>query len=88
MYLKATPEVLRARLASGRARLEARISTAYLEGAVRAYDHFFNRYKSADVLVVDAAQADLVNRPEDLENLLEELSKPVTGTQFFLPLGS
>ena len=88
VYLKTTPETIRERLASGQAGLEARISAAYLEGAVRAYDHFFNRYKSADVLVVDAAQADILNRPSDLKNLLAELSKPVTGTQFFLPLGS
>lgn len=88
VYLKATPEVIRAHLASGRPGLEARISAAYLEGAVRAYDHFFSRYKLADVLVVDAGQADILNRPEDLKSLLAELSKPVTGTQFFLPLGS
>ena len=55
---------------------------------MQAYDHFFSRYKSADVLVVDADQTDILNNPDDLENLLAELSKPVTGTQFFLPLGS
>lgn len=88
VYLKTTPERLRARLADGKARLEARISDAYLEGAVQAYDHFFSRYKSADVLVVNTDQTDILNNKDDLENLLEELSKPVTGTQFFLPLGS
>ncbi len=88
VYLKTTPELLRTRLAVGKAGLEARISDAYLEGAVQAYDHFFSRYKSADVLVVDADQTDILNNPDDLENLLAELSKPVTGTQFFLPLGS
>ena len=88
VYLKASAAHLQARLATEKAGMEARISDAYLEGAVQAYDHFFSRYKSADVLVVDAAQTDIVNNPDDLRNLLEELSKPVTGTQFFLPLGS
>lgn len=88
VYLQAKPETLRARLAAGPAGLEAKVSDAYLDGAVRAYDHFFDRYKSADLLVVDAAQVDLVSRPDDLANLLAELSKPVTGTQFFLPLGA
>ncbi len=88
VYLKATPETLRARLTNERAGLESGIPGAYLESAVRAYDHFFERYKSADVLVVDTARTDIVNRPQDLRDLLEELARPVTGTQFFLPLGS
>lgn len=88
VYLKAAPEALRARLDSEDSAIEARISDAYLEGAVRAYDHFFNHYKSGDVLVVDTAQTDIASSPEDLDNLLAELGKPVMGTQFFLPLGS
>ena len=88
VYLKTTPERLRTRLTEERAGLEARISDAYLEGAVQAYDHFFSRYKSADVLVVNTEQTDILNNRDDLQNLLDELSKPVTGTQFFLPLGS
>ncbi len=88
VYLKAGPEHLRAQLAAGKPGFESGIADAYLQRAVRAFDHFFSRYKSADVLVVDAAQADIENSPDDLRNLLEELGKPVTGTQFFLPLGS
>ena len=87
IYLKASAESLLERLSSERTGLEARISAAYLEGAVRAFDHFFSRYKAADILVVDTAETDIVQRPEDLEDLLRELSRPVSGTQFFLPLG-
>ena len=88
VYLKASPEALRNRLATEQEGFEAKVSDAYLEGAVRAYDHFFDRYKAADVLVVDTAQTDITKSPDDLASLLAELSKPVTGTQFFLPLGS
>lgn len=88
VYLKASAETLRNQLATDPGILEAKVSDAYLEGAVRAYDHFFDRYKAGDVLVVDSAQTDITNRPEDLRSLLEELTKPVTGTQFFLPLGT
>ena len=88
VYLKATPESIRERLETETEGIESRISDSYLEGAVRAFDHFFNHYKAADVLVVDAAETDIVSSPKDLENLLGELSKPVSGTQFFLPLGN
>lgn len=87
VYLKASPEFIRKRLASGPPAAEARISEAYLQGAVQAFDHFFSRYIAADVLVVDADQSDILGNPDDLAQLLEELTKPVVGTQFFLPLG-
>lgn len=88
VYLKATAESLHARLSAERSGLESRISEAYLDGFVRAYDYFFDRYKAADILVVDTVHTDIVNRRKDLEDVLQELSRPVTGTQFFLPLGS
>ena len=87
VYLRATAEVLHDRLAADPSGPEAKVPAAYLDGTVRAFDHFFSRYKSADVLVVDTAKTDIVNRPGDLQGLLREISRPVAGTQFFLPLG-
>ena len=88
VYLRATAETLHERLSAEGAGFESRLPGAYLESTVRAYDHFFERYKVADVLVVDTKRTDILNRPQDLGALLEELGRPVTGTQFFLPLGS
>lgn len=88
VYLRATSEVLHERLAADPSGPESKVSAAYLDGTVRAFDHFFGRYQSADVLVVDTGKTDIVNRPEDLNGLLREISRPVAGTQFFLPLGS
>ncbi len=88
VYLKAAPQVLRERIARKNIAAEAKISDRYLEETVRAYEHFFDRYKAADVLVVDTSEVDFVHKPKDLEELLAELSRPVRGTQYFLPLGS
>src|SRR5712692_2587123 len=44
IYLQASPEVLRARIARKAAREESQISQEYLEEVVRAYEHFFFRY--------------------------------------------
>ena len=65
-----------------------RISNEYLTEVMRAYEHFFAHYKQADVLVVDTTKVDFVHNPADLQDLLQELSRPVRGTQYFLPLGS
>lgn len=88
VYLKASPQVLRERIARKNIPAEAKIADRYLEETVRAYEHFFDRYKAADILVVDTSEVDFVRKPKDLEELLAELSRPVKGTQYFLPLGS
>src|SRR5579885_2717996 len=87
IYLQAKPDVLRARIAKKAARDEAQISPEYVEEVARAYEHFFFRYESADLLVVDTSEIDFVERSEDLQQLLKRLSEPVKGTQYYLPLG-
>lgn len=88
IYLQATPEVLRRRIARKDIRSEANISDEYLHEVVRAYEHFFSHYKASDLLVVNTTELDFVERSRDLEELLRGLTQPVKGTQFFLPLGS
>lgn len=88
VYLKASPQVLRERITRKNVASEARISNEYLQEVMRAYEHFFAHYKQADVLVVDTTKVDFVHNPADLQELLQELSRPVRGTQYFLPLGS
>lgn len=88
VYLKATPEVLRERIVRKNVVSEAQISDEYLTEVTRAYEHFFSHYKASDVLVVDTTQVDFVKKESDLNELLDELSRPVRGTQYFLPLGT
>lgn len=88
VYLKATPQVLRERIIRKNIASEAQISDEYLAEVTRAYEHFFSHYKASDVLVVDTSQVDFVHKENDLKELLEELSRPVRGTQYFLPLGT
>jgi deoxyadenosine/deoxycytidine kinase len=88
IYLQATPEVLRERIAKKKSPAEKQISRSYLEEVVRAYDHFFFRYSSSDLLVINTSEIDFVERNADLQQLLRRLGEPVKGTQYFLPLGA
>jgi deoxyadenosine/deoxycytidine kinase len=88
IYLQATPEVLRARIAKKKSSAEKQISRTYLEEVVRAFDHFFFRYSSSDLLVINTSEIDFVERNADLQQLLRRLGEPVKGTQYFLPLGA
>src|SRR5665213_2426334 len=88
IYLQATPEVLRERIARKKSPAENQISRAYLEEIVRAYEHFFFHYSASDLLVINTSEIDFVERNEDLQQLLRRLQQPVKGTQYFLPLGA
>jgi len=88
IYLQATPEVLRERVAKKAAASESRISLEYIEEVVRAYEHFFFRYAASNLLVVNTSEIDFVRRNADLQQLLQRLEEPVKGTQYFLPLGN
>jgi deoxyadenosine/deoxycytidine kinase len=81
-------ETLRKRIEKKGVPFEDRISDEYLAAVVNAYDHFFFHYKSSDLLVIDTSEIDFVDRSEHLQEVLQRLSQPVKGTQYFLPLGS
>lgn len=87
IYLQASPEVLKKRLAKKNAPGEAAISDDYIEQVHKAYEHFFFHYSASDLLVVNTNDIDFVERSDDLQELLRRLNEPIKGTQYYLPLG-
>ena len=88
VYLQATTDVLRERIARKNSPLETEISPEYLDAVVKAYDHFFFHYKASRLLVVNTSEIDFIASRDDLDELLRRLTQPVLGTQYYLPLGS
>ena len=88
IYLQASPEVLKKRLKKKRAPGEAAVSDDYLEAVVHAYEHFFFHYSASDLLIINTSEIDFVDRNQDLQELLQRLTEPIRGTQYFLPLAS
>lgn len=86
IYLQAPVDVLRKRLRRRNATNERAISDEYMEEVLKAYEHFFFHYSASDLLVVNTAEIDFVERSEDLQVLLRRVSEPIKGTQYFLPL--
>lgn len=88
VYLQAKPEALRKRIAKKNVPMEHHIADEYLDEVVKAYDHFFFHYTSSNLLVLETSEIDFIDRNEHLQELLERLSQPVKGTQYFQPLRS
>jgi len=87
IYLQASTEVLRKRLRKKNAAGERALNLDYMAEVNRAYEHFFFHYSASDLLVVNTSEIDFVEDSQDLRELLQRLSEPVHGTQYFLPLG-
>ena len=87
IYLQAKPDILRKRVSKKGDPTEKEISLEYVEAVANAYEHFFFRYSASNLLVVDTSEIDFVERNQDLQELLRRLRQPVSGTQYFLPLG-
>jgi len=68
--------------------VEKTISEEYLAELIDAYNHYYHYYSRSPLLVVDTRHLNFPQRPEDFDELLNRLSKPIKGTEYFQPLGS
>jgi deoxyadenosine/deoxycytidine kinase len=67
---------------------EKAISEEYLSELIDAYNHYYHYYDRSPLLVVDTRHMNFPHRPEDFEELLHRLARPIKGTEYFQPLGS
>lgn len=88
VYLQARPEVLIQRIRKRGVDFERSITTPYLEDLTRSYNEFFFQYSETPLLVVHTSEIDFVERREDFENLVREITRMRGGTQYYQPIGS
>ena len=67
---------------------EKEISPEYMSELIDAYNHYYHYYERSPLLVVETRNLDFPQRPEDLDELVHRLSRPIKGTEYFVPLGS
>ena len=67
---------------------EKTLAEEYMTELIDAYNHYYHYYSRSPLLVVDTRHLDFPQRPEDFDELLNRLSKPIKGTEYFQPLGS
>ena len=54
----------------------------------QAFNDFFFHFDACPLLVVNASEIDFVHVPEDFEDLVEQIKKMKSGTQYYVPLSS
>ena len=88
LYLVADVETCLERIKRRQRSFERNMSGEYLSELIDAYNHFYHYWSSSPLLVVDTRHIDFVEREEDFEDLVRKLSRPVKGTEYYVPLGS
>lgn len=83
IYLQAPVDILLQRIAKRGIEQEQGIEAEYLENLSDAYIHFFHRYKSAPLLIVNAAEANFAEGDDDFSLLMKQVNQPQTGVSYF-----
>lgn len=88
IFLTAQTQTLVKRVRKRGRRFESGIKEKYIDEVNEAYHRFFFQYSYGPILQVNTNEIDFVNNNEDFQKLLDKISSPVKGKEFFNPLGS
>lgn len=88
LYLVADVDTCMARIRKRARSYERRLAEDYLAELIDAYNHYYHHYRLSPVLVVDTKNLNFPHRPDDFEELIHQLRKPIKGTQYYVSLGS
>ena len=84
LYLTADVDTCMARIRRRARGFEREISSEYMAELIDAYNHYFHYYNRSPLLVVDTRHLNLVSKGEDFDELLDQLRRPVRGTEYFV----
>jgi deoxyguanosine kinase len=88
VHLTASVETCLTRIKKRGRTYERSIAPDYLKSLVEAYNYFFYHYRESPLLVVETNEIDFVARKGDLEDLIQQITRPFRGTQIYVPRGS
>tara|TARA_R110000868_G_scaffold411748_2_gene708615 strand:- start:2020 stop:2700 length:681 start_codon:yes stop_codon:yes gene_type:complete len=85
IYLQAPVDVLTSRIQSRGITFEQNISSEYLTAINAAYTEFFLYYDDAPLLIINAEEIDLINRPSDYAHFVDYLLNIRNGRHYYNP---
>ena len=88
LFLTADVATCMNRIGKRRMKAERAIAEEYVGELVDAYNHYYYHYDASPLLVVDTRHLDFATREGDLDELVHQLSRPIHGTQYWVPVGS
>jgi deoxyadenosine/deoxycytidine kinase len=86
VYLQSSVDRLMFNIKKRGRRIERNITRSYIEELSEAYNHFFFRYASTPLLIVNSSNIDFVNSEQDFEELYKQIFREDrTLVEYFQP---
>ena len=85
IYLQADTSTLMKNIAKRGRDYEANISYDYINALNELYTEYFFRYNETPLVIINTNHIDFVNNSADLDQVIDYIRQPVSGTKFFNP---
>lgn len=85
IYLQSSTERLMHNIRMRNRDFERTITEEYIRALNEAYNRFFFNYTDSSLLIINATTIDFVNNKRDLEELIEQIMRPISGTEYYSP---
>jgi deoxyadenosine/deoxycytidine kinase len=86
IYLQSSTERLMANIRLRNRSYEKPMTEDYIRNLNEAYNRFFFNYTATPLLVINATEIDFVNKQQDFDDLVAQLSRPISGVQYYSPM--
>jgi deoxyadenosine/deoxycytidine kinase len=86
IYLQADTDTLMRNISHRGRDMEKNISEEYIDALNQLYTEYFFRYQDTPLVIINTNNIDFVNNDKDLDEVINYIRQPVTGTKFFNPV--
>ena len=85
IFLQADTNTLMDNIARRGREFEKNMSEDYIDALNQVYNEYFFRYQDTPLVIINTNNIDFVHNDGDLEEVINYIRQPVTGTKFFNP---
>jgi deoxyadenosine/deoxycytidine kinase len=86
IYLQADTDTLMRNISHRGRDMEKNISEEYIDALNQLYTEYFFRYQDTPLVIINTNNIDFVHNDKDLDEVINYIRQPVTGTKFFNPV--
>ena len=86
IYLQADTDVLMKNIEKRGRNMEKNVTWEYIDALNQVYTEYFFRYQDTPLVIINTNNIDFVENENDLEEVIDYIRQPVSGTKFFNPV--
>tara|TARA_Y100000022_G_scaffold195827_1_gene201945 strand:+ start:601 stop:1242 length:642 start_codon:yes stop_codon:yes gene_type:complete len=86
IYLQADTDVLMKNIEKRGRDMEKNVTWEYIDALNQVYTEYFFRYQDTPLVIINTNNIDFVENENDLNEVIEYIRQPVSGTKFFNPV--